>query len=119
MKMETIKTIISLKREEERGKKKVWVPATLICAGDGYKIFWDVLLIFLCDNAKYFLGIDAEGIKPRIIDCFYAAREKHLEILSGVQKEKWRKQSVNYFKNWNPEKAEENPAVEEHWEELT
>ena len=112
----TIKTIISLKREEERGKKKVWVPELLyvpemITRSSG------IASNFLCDNAKYFLGIDAEGIKPRIIDCFYAAREKHLKILSGAEG-KMAKAICLYFKNWNPEQAKENPAVEEHWEEL-
>ena len=112
----TIKTIISLKREEERGKKKVWVPELLyvpemITRSSG------IASNFLCDNAKYFLGIDAEGIKPRIIDCLYAAREKHLKILSGAEG-KMAKAICLYFKNWNPEQAKENPAVEEHWEEL-
>ena len=31
---------------------------------------------------------------------------------------KWQKLSVHYFETWNPEKAKENPSVQEHWEEL-
>ena len=72
----TIKTIISLKKEEQRGKKKVWVPEPLnvpemVTRSSG------IASNFLCDNAKYFLGIDAEGTNQRVIDCFHAAREKH------------------------------------------
>ena len=63
----TIKTIISLKKEEQRGKKKVWVPEPLnvpemVTRSSG------IASNFLCDNAKYFLGIDAEGTNQRVID---------------------------------------------------
>ena len=66
----TIKTIISLKKEEQRGKKKVWVPEPLnvpemVTRSSG------IASNFLCDNAKYFLGIDAEGTNQRVIDCFH------------------------------------------------
>ena len=112
----TIKTIISLKKEEERGKKKVWIPALLyvpemITRSSG------IASDFLCDNAKYFLGIDEEGTKPRIIDCFHAARERHLTIL-GDAEGKMAKAICLYFKNWNPKHAKDNLAVAEHWEEL-
>ena len=112
----TIKTIISLKKEEERGKKKVLVPEPLyvpemITRSSG------IASNFLCDNAKYFLGIDEEGTKPRIIDCFHAARERHLTILADAEG-KMAKAICLYFKNWNPEQAKNNPVVKEHWEEL-
>ena len=35
------KTIISLKKEEQRGKKKKVWPRTFKCTGNGYKIFRD------------------------------------------------------------------------------
>ncbi len=112
----TIKTIISLKTEEERGKKKVWVAKPLnvpemVTRSSG------IASNFLCDNAKYFLGIGGEGTKQRIIDCFHAARERHLTILEHAEG-KMAKAICLYFKNWNPEQAMNNPVVEEHWEEL-
>ena len=69
----TIKTIVSLKKEEQRGKKKVWIPEPLyvpemVTRSSG------IVSNFLCDNAKYFLGIAEEGTNLRITDCFYAAR---------------------------------------------
>ena len=52
--------ILSLKIEEERGKRKVWVPRQIkvpemVTRSSG------VSANFLCDNSKYILGIDAEG----------------------------------------------------------
>ena len=112
----TIKTIISLKKEEQRGKKKVWVPEPLnvpemVTRSSG------IASNFLCDNAKYFLGIDAEGTNQRVIDCFHAAREKHLAILGEAEGE-MAKAICLYFKNWNPDQAKKNPVIKEHWEEL-
>lgn len=112
----TIKTIVSLKKEEQRGKKKVWIPEPLyvpemVTRSSG------IVSNFLCDNAKYLLGIAEEGTNLRITDCFYAAREKHLTILANAEG-KMAKAICLYFKNWNPEQAKDNPAVREHWEEL-
>lgn len=42
---------------------------------------------FLCDNSKYILGIDAGGTNQRVLDCFEAAKEKHLSLLSGTEGE--------------------------------
>lgn len=60
----TIKAIISKRKEEERGKKKIWVPVLLnvpemVTRSSG------VSSNFLCDNAKYFLGIDGDGIQKQ------------------------------------------------------
>ena len=112
----TIKTIISLKTEVESGKKKVWVAKPLnvpemVTRSSG------IASNFLCDNAKYFLGIGEEGTKQRIMDCFYAARERHLTIL-GHAEGKMAKAICLYFKNWNPDLAKDNPVIKEHWEEL-
>lgn len=39
---------------------------------------------FLCDNAKYMLGIDTDGTNDRVKDCFQAAKEKHIALLKDV-----------------------------------
>ena len=100
----------------ERGKKKIWVAKPLnvpemVTRSSG------IAPNFLCDNAKYFLGIDEEGTRQRIMDCFQAAREKHLTILEYAEG-KMAKAIYLYFKNWNPELAKDNFAVKEHWDEL-
>ena len=112
----TIKEIIPLKREEERGKKKVWVSET-ICVPEMVTRSSGVSANFLCDNAKYFLGIDADGTGQRVIECFQAAKARHLSILKDSES-MMAKAICRYFEHWNPETAQENPVVKEHWEEL-
>lgn len=112
----TIKEIIPLKREEERGKKKVWVSET-ICVPEMVTRSSGVSANFLCDNAKYFLGIDADGTGQRVIECFQAAKARHLSILKDSES-MMEKAICRYFEHWNPETAQENPVVKEHWEEL-
>lgn len=112
----TIKEIIPLKREEERGKKKVWISETL-CVPEMVTRSSGVSANFLCDNAKYFLGIDADGTGQRVIECFQAAKARHLSILKDSES-MMAKAICRYFEHWNPETAQENPVVKEHWEEL-
>lgn len=112
-----VKGIISLKQEKESGKKKTWMPAPLIVP-EMLTRSSGVAANFLCDNAKYLLGIDADGVNQRTLECFAAAKEKHLSLLEDVPGEM--AQAVRrYFENWDPEKAEEHPEIQENWEELT
>ena len=97
--------ILSLKIEEERGKKKVWVPRQIkvpemVTRSSG------VSANFLCDNSKYILGIDAEGTNQRVRDCFEAAKEKHLSLLRETEGE-MAEAVRNFFETWDPEKASE------------
>lgn len=116
-----IRGIFCLKTEETRGKKTVIVPDSMrvpemVSRSSG------VAANFLCDNAKYFLGIDREmeddNKKRRALECFHAAREKHLLLLDGVKGEM--AQAIRlYFENWEPEKAAENEEIKEIWDDLT
>ena len=69
----TIKAICPLKHEEERGKKKVWIPSPL-CVPEMVTRSVNVSANFLCDNAKYILGIDPDGTNPRVKECFQVAK---------------------------------------------
>ena len=60
----TIKEIISLKQEEKRGKKKILI-APMLSVPEMVIRSSGISANFLCDNAKYLLGIDADGTKPR------------------------------------------------------
>ena len=109
--------ILSLKTEEERGKKKVWLPQQIkvpemVTRSSG------VSANFLCDNSKYILGIDAEGTNQRVRDCFEAAKEKHLSLLRETEGE-MAEAVRNFFETWDPEKASECAEIEERWEDLT
>lgn len=112
----TIKSIIPLKVEETRGKKQVMVPR-LMRVPEMLTRSSGIASNFLCDNAKYFLGIDAEETNTRVVDSFKAARGRHLEILQNASGD-MAKAVCLFFENWIPEKAKENSAVKEHWEEL-
>lgn len=109
--------IITLKEEQERGKKTAWVPKPLevpemVTRSSG------VSANFLCDNSKYMLGIDAEGTNQRILDCFHAAKEKHLSLLQNAQGEM--AQAVRlFFETWDPRLADECEEVKEKWEDIT
>lgn len=112
----TIKEIIFLKEEQKLGKKKMWM-LILMFVPEMVTRSSGVSANFLCDNAKYLLGIDSDGAKLRSIECFQAAKEKHLVILksaNGIMA----KAISHYFENWDPEIAQEHPAVKAHWEEL-
>ncbi len=115
-----IKNIICLKIEEERGKKKVIRPQNLLVP-EMVTRSSGVSANFLCDNAKYFLGISQENDeknKKRAEECFLAAKDKHLSLLNNAEGE-MAKAICLFFQNWKPEKAMEYPEISENWEDIT
>lgn len=109
--------IISLKQEEERGKKTVWVPQ-MVEVPEMAARSSGVSANFLCDNSKYLLGIDNDGSGKRVLECFQAAREKHESVLEDVQSEA-AVAVKHFFKNWDPMKAKEHLELLEKWEDIT
>lgn len=112
----SVKAVIPMKFETDAGKKKVFIPSPMtvpemVTRSSG------VSANFLCDNAKYILGIEQNGSSARILECFDAAKERHLAILGNVDS-KMARAICLFFKNWNPEDAKKNEAVCEHWDEL-
>lgn len=112
-----IKNILWLKEERQAGKKQIWISQTMkvpamLTRSSG------VAANFLCDNSKYMLGIDKSGTGKRITECFEAAKEKHLKLLKNTSGE-MAQAICAFFYKWNPEKAKENAAVLENWEEIT
>lgn len=109
--------ILSLKQEEERGKKKVLVPQVFVVP-QKVKRSSNVAPDFLADIPKYILGVDESEKKERLQKCFTAAREKHLDILKNVES-KTARAIKNYYETWDLEKATKHPAVAAILEELT
>ena len=112
----TIKEIHSLKTDEMIGKKQMWKPVKksvpeMVTRSSG------VLANFLCDNAKYFLGIDNNGTNDRMMECFQAAKEKHIALLKDID-EPIARAICNFFLSWDPKIARENYYVDEKWDEL-
>lgn len=112
-----IKNIIWLKDEIQAGKKQIWtsktmsVPAMLTRSSG-------IAANFLCDNSKYLLGIDKSGTGNRIVECFEAAKKKHLKLLGNASGE-MAQAICAFFRNWDPEEAKKNIVVLENWEEIT
>lgn len=115
-----VKGIVWLKKEETRGKKTVWLPSST-CVPEMVTRSSGVSANFLCDNAKYMLGIDKEmdeKSRQRAKDCFSAAKEKHLSLLREIKGEM--SQAIcRFFETWNPDQAMEHPEIKENWDNIT
>lgn len=112
-----LKGVIDLKQEVDRGKKKVWLPQSIevpemVARSSG------VSSNFLCDNSKYLLGIDKDGTNQRVLDCFQAAKEKHIQLLTDVHNNVAEAIKL-FFETWNPESAHEHSELQELWDEIT
>lgn len=109
--------VISTMKETTRGKKTVWEPSSIevpemVSRSSG------VSANFLCDNSKYILGIDQDGPGKRNLECFEAARIKHIEILDSLHTDP-AEAIKNFFIKWNPKKAKENIELSEKWDDIT
>ena len=108
--------VIPLKIEKERGKKTVLEPQLLkvpqmVTRSSG------VAANFLCDSSSYLLGIDNKGKPERARECFACAKEKHKNILEGVQSAE-AKAVLGFFETWNPDMAKENIVLAEVLDEV-
>lgn len=64
----------------------------------------------LCDNASYFLGLDAKGKPERALRCFEAAKLRHLSFLSGIGSEA-ACAIERFFESWDPNRASGHTLV--------
>lgn len=111
----TIKDIVSVKQKVKRGKKTVEIPI-IMQVPEMVTRANNIASSFLCENAKYLFGID-EKMSLRTLECFKAAKKKHLDILDVVDSPV--AQTVcNFFRSWDPEQALDQPAVAKLAEEF-
>lgn len=108
--------VIPLKDEEVRGKKTVFVPQIVKVPQMSARAV-NISANFLCDHSGYLLGIDSKGKPKRTADCYQCAKEKHLEILKNADSEA-AAAIINFFEKWQPQKAEEHPALKDSLEEI-
>ena len=108
--------VIPLKKEQQKGKKTVWVPQDLTvpqmvsrCSG--------VSANFLCDHSGYMLGIDNKGKPERSRECFEYAKKKHKDILGNISSPAARA-VCRFFDCWAPDRAAENPYLMPELEEI-
>lgn len=105
-----------LKEEASRGKKTVMVPQEVLVPSP-VKRTVGVAANFLCDHSGYILGVDAKGKPERTAECYAACRELHEKVLEGVGTPA-AKAVLAFFESWVPEKASENPALAEFWDDI-
>ena len=103
--------------EVERGKKKMMVPREMEVPA-GFVRSSGITSNFLCDNAKYMLGVDIK--KPqRGPLCFLAAKERHQSILGAVDSPA-AKAICSFFDTFDPRYAQSTPcladAPDDFWE---
>lgn len=107
---------VSLKREEDRGKKKVSVPRPMSLPAP-VKRSSGVSSNFLWDNSSYILGIDEKGKPKRSLECFSACKVLHHQLLDGIDSPAARA-VLAFFDHWDPEKAREHPALADKLEDI-
>lgn len=108
--------LCSLKTEQQRGKKTVLMPQE-ITLPTPVKRTVGVESNFLCDNASYMLCVDAKGNRRRTHMCYDACRARHEAILQKVDTPAARA-VLAFFAHWDPDGAEEHPALAEDLKEL-
>lgn len=107
---------VSLKQEEERGKKKVLAPRPMSLPAP-VKRSSGVASNFLWDNSSYILGIDEKGKPQRSLECFAACKALHHRLLDGVDSPAARA-VLAFFDRWNPETAREHPSLADKLEDI-
>lgn len=108
--------LLSLKISVQKGKKTVELPQNILLP-EATKRTVGVAAQFLWDNAKYVLGIDANGKTERSKQCFEAMAQKCQEILADAVDEKAMALKA-FFATWKPELAHENMLLQPYMEDL-
>ena len=103
-----ITTVVCIKEEVTRGKKKVLVPQNIQLPAP-VKRTVGVTANFLCDNSSYILGADKKGKPKRSLECFQACKTLHETLLVSVE-EPAARALLSFFEHWQPEKLTEHPA---------
>ncbi len=112
--------IISARKKVQRGKKEIEVPSEMLVPIPAERSGKMKKSSFLCDNSKYFLGIDPEGKanKEELKKYFEAAKKLHHEILDDCNLSV-AKGILHFFDTWDVSKAEENLIIKENQKDLS
>lgn len=107
---------VSLKGEQERGKKKALVPRAMSLPAP-VKRSSGVVSNFLWDNSSYILGIDEKGKPERSLACFAACRKFHHKLLDGIDSPA-AQALLAFFDCWDPSQARAHPALTDKLEDI-
>ena len=108
--------VVPMLREEQMGKKTQLRPTPMELPSPVTRTV-GILPNFLWDNSSYLLGTDEKGKPERSRACFRACAELHHCLLGDVDSPA-AKAILAYFDTWQPEKAQEHPALADCWQEL-
>lgn len=101
-----------LKHTEKRGKKDVLMYSKMNVPEFGTRSGKTPKAYYLCDNAKFFLGLDEKAENGINIAAFERAKERHLKELAGCSSFAG-KAVCSFFEHWQPEKALSHPIVKD------
>jgi len=65
---------------------------------------------FLWDNSAYLLGIDGKGKPERAQECFKAAKDMHVSLLSASD-DPFARAISGFFAGWEPDHAADEPVL--------
>ena len=108
--------VVPMLREEQMGKKTQLRPTPMELPSPVTRTV-GILPNFLWDNSSYLLGTDEKGKPERSRSCFQACGELHHKLLDNVDSPT-AKAVLSYFDTWQPEKAQQHPALADCWQEL-
>ena len=112
----SLRELMPLKEEEQRGKKTVQVPKIMMVPAQEKRTA-GIAPNFLCDSSSYLLGMDGKGKPERARSCFAASAALHRRLLEQAESPAARAVCA-FFSRWRPEEAEEHPAIQPYRDEL-
>lgn len=72
---------------------------------------------FLWDNSAYLLGIDGKGKPERAQECFKAAKDLHVSLLS-VSDDPFARAISGFFAGWEPDHAADEPVLADSLDDI-
>lgn len=116
-----VSSVEMLGTANEKGKL---IPRTMFLPTPAKRTSGHKAASFLCDNAKYLLGITNEPYsgtgKDPLKDaeiCFRTSAKKHHALLDGISCP-MAQAILRFFDTWQPEQAMQFPALSDHFDEL-
>ena len=109
--------VVPTMREETVGKKTALRPQTMTLPAPVKKTS-GACSNFLWENSGYLLGIKQQEAAERSLKCFREAAALHQKILDGVDSSIARA-ILAFFRTWQPEHADEHPALTGQLNEVT
>lgn len=110
-----LKSLVSLKVLNDAGKK--YVPVSMVVPQQAKKTS-GISSNFLCENATYVFGVDFKDKPSKAKQSFEAFRERHLEILEGLDNAECQA-FVAFIENWDYENPLNHRVIEENYDDLS